>query len=156
MKVEELMFTDIICVTVDTPLRELLKKFEKFHTFPLVPVVDDGKKLVGIVKLQNLIDVFLPYNPDIVRMAPFMDEFWDEDIFSVELAPEMGHLIVVDDIMEHKFVALKTDDSIEKAYHTMRTHKLEQLPVIDDSGKLVGMVGIFDIVLMVFKQKGIF
>ncbi len=156
MKVRKLMFTEIICVTIDTPLRELLRKFSNFHTFPLVPVVDNEKKLVGMVSLQNLIDVFLPYNPDIVRMVPFMDEFWEEDIFSVDLAPEMGQLIVVEDIMEHKFTAIKEEDTAEKAYQIMRMQKLDQLPVIDNDGKLVGMIGIFDIVLSVFKEKGIF
>ncbi len=156
MKVQELMFTNVIYVTVDTPLRELLNRFSSFHTFPLVPVVDNGQKLVGMVKLQNIIDVFLPYNPEIIKMAPFMDEFWEEDIFSVDLAPEMGSLIVVEDIMDHNFVALRQNDSIEKAYQLLRMHKVQQLPVVDEDGKLVGMLGIFDIVLQVFKEKGIF
>ncbi len=156
MKVKDLMFTNVIFVTIDTPLRELLKKFSTFHTFPLVPVVDDQSKLVGMVKLQNIIDVFLPYNPDIIRMSPFMDEFWEEDIFSVEIAPEMGQLIVVEDIMDHHAVALKADDSIERAYQTLRMNKVQQLPVIDKENRLVGMIGIFDIVLHVFKNRGVF
>jgi CBS domain-containing protein len=156
MKVKDLMFTNVIFVKIDTPLRELLKKFSTFHTFPLVPVVDDKDKLVGMVKLQNIIDVFLPYNPDIIRMSPFMDEFWEEDIFSVEIAPEMGQLIIVEDIMDHHAVSLKSNDSIEKAYQVLRMNKVQQLPVVDEENKLVGMIGIFDIVLHVFKERGVF
>ncbi len=68
----------------------------------------------------------------------------------------MGSLIVVEDIMDHNFVALRQNDSIEKAYQLLRMHKVQQLPVVDEDGKLVGMLGIFDIVLQVFKEKGIF
>ncbi|RKZ01424.1 MAG: hypothetical protein DRQ10_02110 [Candidatus Hydrothermota bacterium] len=154
MKVKEVMFKEVITVERYVTLRDLLMKFKGFHTFPVVPVVDNGK-LIGIVRLQNLIDVFLPYNPEILKMAAFFDEFWEEDIFAAELAPEMGMLVLVEDIMDHEFIAVNENESIEKAYNLMRLHKKDQLPVVDDDGNLVGMVGVFDIIWAVFHQKGI-
>ncbi len=156
MRVCDIMNKDVIYVKEFTTLKELLTMFDHFHTFPLVPVVDDNMKLVGLVRLQNLIDVFLPYDRELLRMSPFIDEFWDENIFKVKIEPELGILVVMADIMDRDFIVIKSDEKIEKAYEQLKAHKRNQMPVVDDEGKLCGIIGLFDIVRYVFKQKGIY
>jgi len=156
MRVWDIMNKDVIYVGEYTTLRELLMKFSDFHTFPVVPVVDDDMKLVGIVRLQNLIDVFLPYDRELLKLSPFIDEFWDENIFKVEIEPELGILVVMADIMDRDFIVIKSEEKIEKAYEQLKAHKRDQMPVVDDEGKLCGIIGLFDIVRYVFKQKGLY
>ncbi len=156
MIVKDVMNKDVIYVGMYTTLRELLNKFGSFHTFPIVPVVDEDMKLVGLVRLQNLIDVFLPYDRELLRLSPFIDEFWDENIFKVEIEPELGILVVMSDIMDREFIAIQETEKLEKAYEILRAHKKEQMPVVADGGKLTGIIGVFDIVRFVFKERGLY
>lgn len=154
MQVKEIITKEVITVKRSTTLKELLKKFAKFHLFPLVPVVEDDNRLVGIVSFRNLIDVFQPYSSEVLKTVPFLDEK-EEDIFKVELVEEIGSLVVVEDIMESKFISIGEDASLEEAYKLMKLHLKEEFPVVDKDGKLVGMIGIFDIIREVFRQKGV-
>ncbi|MCD6132418.1 MAG: CBS domain-containing protein [Candidatus Hydrothermae bacterium] len=154
-KVREIMWTDVIVCKKETSLKELLEKFKGFHTFPLVPVVDDENKLVGVVRIENLIDAFLPYDRELIRYTPFIDEFWDEDIFEAKIAPEMGILVLVEDIMDYRFDAIDADEDIKKAYKLMRMNNRCHLPVVEKGGELVGIVGIFDIIREVFRMQGV-
>ena len=155
MKIKELMTRDVITVKRSTTLAELMKLFKDFHAFPLVPVVEEDNRLGGIVSFQNLTEVFRTQEPEILKTVPFIDEV-QEDILKADISSEMGNLVIVDDIMEtKKFFSISEDASIEEAYNSMKLHSKEQLPVIDKEEKLVGIVGLFDIILWVFKDKGV-
>lgn len=154
MQVKEVMTKEVITVKRSTTLRQLLEIFAKFHMFPLVPVVEEDNNLVGIISFRNLVNVFRTHQPDILKTVPFLDED-EEDIFKAELTQDLGDLVIAEDIMERKFIYIQEDESLEKVYDSMKLHLKEQFPVLDKSGKLVGMIGIFDIIREVFRQKGI-
>ncbi len=154
MKVKELINRGVISVKRSTTLTELIKLFKDFHTFPLVPVVEDGNRLVGIVSFQNLTEIFRTQEPEILKTVPFIDEE-QEDILKADISPEMGNLVIVDDIMKTKFFSIQEEASIEEAYNSMKLHSKEQLPVVDKEERLIGIIGLFDIVLGIFKNKGV-
>ncbi|MDD4939915.1 MAG: CBS domain-containing protein [Candidatus Omnitrophica bacterium] len=154
MQVKEIMSREVIVVQRSTTLKELLKIFRKFHIFPLVPVVENDKHLVGIVSFRNLIDIFSSYHPDVLKLVPFLDEE-EADIFKIDITEDIGYLVVVVDVMEKEFLSISEDASIEEVYKLMRLHLKEEFPVVDKTGKLTGMVGIFDVIQAVFRQKGI-
>lgn len=154
MQVKDVMEKEVIKVKRSTNLKQLLNLFKDFHTFPLVPVVESDDRLVGIVSFRNLIDVFRPKKPEILKAVPFLDEE-KEDIFKVELTEEMGDLVLVEDIMERGFFTLSENLSLEEAYNFMRLHQKEQICVVDSQNRLVGIIGIFDIILNLFRQRGI-
>jgi CBS domain-containing protein len=148
------MSKEVITVRRSAKLKELLELFNKFHLFPLVPVVEEDNRLVGIVSFRNLIDVFSPYHQEILKTVPFLDE-QEEDIFKVELTKHIGDLLIVEDIMETKFISLQEDAALEEAFKLMKLHLKEEFPVTDETGKLVGKIGIFDIIRRVFQEKGV-
>ena len=154
MQVKEIMSKEVITVRRSTKLKELLGLFNKFHLFPLVPVVEENSRLIGIVSFRNLIDVFSPYRQEILKTVPFLDDR-EEDIFKVELTKDIGDLVIVEDIMETKFVSLQEDAALEEAFRLMKLHLKEEFPVTDKTGKLVGKIGIFDIIRRVFQEKGV-
>lgn len=154
MQVREAMLKEVITVRRSTTLKQLLEIFAKFHIFPLVPVIEKDNRLVGVVSFRNLINVFQLHQPDILKTVPFLDE-QEEDIFKIDITEEMGGLVVVEDIMESKFISIQEDASLEEVYKLMKLHFKEEFPVVDRAGKLVGMVGIFDIVRHLFRQKGV-
>ena len=153
MIVREVMKKDIIKVTRATSLRALLSLFKDFHTHPLIPVIDEQENLVGMVYPENLLDILRPQQSRLFRNIPLVEI--DRDTFDLEYVPSMGDLIIVDDIMDANLVHVGADDPLEKAYKYMRLHKKERLPVVDDQGKLIGIVGIFDVIWRMFKEKGI-
>ncbi|MDD2689687.1 MAG: CBS domain-containing protein [Candidatus Omnitrophica bacterium] len=154
MQVKEVMSKEVITVKRSTTLKQLLDIFTTFHVFPLVPVIEGDNVLVGIVSFRNLINVFQPHQSQMLKTVPFLDEE-EEDIFKVEFTEEVGSLVVAEDIMEKKFVAIQEDASLEEAYKLMKLHLKEEFPVVNRAGRLLGMVGIFDIVRYIFRQKGV-
>jgi magnesium transporter len=52
----DLLNRDVICVPVDTDAEEVAHLFDKYNYFAL-PVVDDGQKLLGIITIDDVIDV---------------------------------------------------------------------------------------------------
>jgi CBS domain-containing membrane protein len=152
-KVKDCMNREVISVKRSTSLREILEKFKNFHRFPLVPVVSEQNELLGVVSLENLIQIFHPSHFKLLRAIPFLE--YKEEIFDVDLPPEIGSLIVAEDIMSRNFITVNEEDEIKRAYKLMKLHKLEFLPVVDSQGKLVGIIGIFDIIRNLFADQGI-
>ncbi|MFC1592387.1 CBS domain-containing protein [Candidatus Omnitrophota bacterium] len=154
MNVSQVMNQKIIAVNRSTTLSELVELFRNFHTFPLVPVIDKDKILIGVVSFKGLVEAFSSSGQDILKTVPFLDEN-HTDIFDMDITLEVGELCIVDDFVQTKFVTINQDSTIQEAYRIMQVHKCEQLPVIDSQNKLVGMVGLFDILLAIFRQKGV-
>lgn len=157
MKIKEAMLTKVLSAQRSTTLTSLLKLYEKFHGLPLVPVVDENKHLVGQVSMQDIMSVFSPQGRDLQRIInslPFVERE-KEDIFASDIPPEMGLLIVVDDFMDRKVVSINEDSSIEEAYQLLEKHSIEEALVVNNDNQLVGIIGKFDIIMEVFKQKGI-
>ena len=154
MKVSEVMNQKIIAVRRSTTLAELIERFYHFHSFPLVPVIDEHNSLVGVVSFHRLIEAFSASGQDILKTVAFVDEY-HLDIFDMDITAEIGELCIVDDLMQTKFVTVNQDSSIEEAYRFMQLHQREQFPVIDSENKLVGMIGAFDILLALFREKGV-
>ena len=154
MLVKEIMKKDLVTVRRSTMLRELIARLQDFHTFPLVPVVGEDYRLIGTVSFENLIDVFQPLEPGFLRAIPFLERE-EIDIFDLEITPEMSTLIVVDDMMETNILTVSEEDTLEKAYNLMKIHSVDRLPVVDQKRKLAGMIGVFDILVALFREKGI-
>lgn len=156
MKVKDCMTKDVITVKRSTALTELIEIFRKcnFHT---LPVVEEGNKIVGIVTFEDILKVFQPYSQQMVKMLetiPFVEKMEEEDILLADISSGMGVLVVVDDFMNTSFVTINQGASIKEARSLMRLHNIEILPVVKN-GTLVGIVTLFDIILSVFKQKGV-
>ena len=154
MKISEVMNQKIIAVHRWTSLAELIERFRHFHSLPLVPVVDENNILIGVVSFRRIIEAFRTSSHDILKTIPFVDEH-HLDIFDMDITPEIGELCIVDDLIQTKFVTINQDSSIEEAYKLIKLHQREQLPVVDSENKLVGMVGTFDILLALFREKGV-
>ncbi len=153
-KIHDLMFSEVITVQRGTSLKQLLENFSAFHTFPIVPVVEADNTLVGVISLKNLINILKPMEPKTLKAVPFLDEK-PVEIPEVEITSEISQLIVADDIMDPDFVAVEEDMTDEQAFRLMRLHDREQVPVVDKHKKFKGIVGIFDIVVNIFIDRGV-
>lgn len=155
MQVENIMNKDVIKVYPSTPLEELIKLFSNFHTFPMVPVVDEENKLIGKVSFTNLLDIFQPYTETTKRLlqaAPFIGEEQIFDIFKTQITPELRALLVVADLMNSRVISIADNTDIEQAYRIMKEHELEHIPVVTGENILAGILGMFDIVRWLFNR----
>ncbi|MCF7907525.1 MAG: CBS domain-containing protein [Candidatus Omnitrophica bacterium] len=153
IKVSEIVKKDIIKVKRSMSLRKLLNLFKEFHTHPLIPVVNDQDELIGVVYPENMLDLLRPAQAKLFRNIPFMEI--DEDVFDLDPVPAMGDLLIVDDIMDTNVISIKDQSLLNDAYAAMRRHKRDRLPVVDAQGKIVGIIGVFDIIWRMFKEKEI-
>jgi len=153
--VSNVMAKEIITVTRGTTLSSLLKKFHKFHTFPLIPVVEKDGRLVGTISFKEIVEIFRTKGLELIKGIPFLDK--DElDIFDLDINEDEGLLFVAEDLMKTKPLFLEEETTLEDAYKTMKINSVDVMPVVDKEGRITGMLGIFDIFVSIFKQKGLF
>ncbi len=156
MYVKDIMQTEVISVKRGTTLTQLLNMFKDFHSFPKVPVVDNDGTLLGVVHIRSFFEIFQPQNQDLLMRNPLsMISREPSDIFNIDIEEGMGFLVIVADIMDTKVVKINQNADLEKAYGLMQLHNRDSIPVVDDNKKLVGIISVFDIVMCIFKEKGL-
>ncbi len=157
MKVKDCMSKKVVSVKRSTTLSQLIKTFQK-HNFHTLPVVEEDNRLVGVINFEDILKVFRPYSVELSTMlnaVPFLEmEFKEEDFLAADISSEMGILVVVDDIMNAGFASIDPEADINQARTEMKVHNTHRLAVVEGA-KLVGMISLFDIILTVFKERGV-
>jgi len=129
MKVKNRMSENPRTVNLDTSVHEAFSLM-KAHNIRRLPVVDKGK-VVGIVTIA-----------DLNRASPSSATTLSKHELKYLLAKTK-----IKDILpkNHKVITIGPDNYIETAARVMRENKIGALPVIDDQGKLVGIITETDI-----------
>jgi len=157
MKVKDCMTKDVVSVRETATLADVITTFRKasFHT---LPVVDNNNNILGIVSFEDLLKVFQPYAieiGDMLKTIPFAGEAAeDEDILVTDISEDLGLLVVAAEIMGTDFVTIEEGADVMEAKQLMKLHSQPRLPVTK-KGKLLGIISLFDIVLAIFREKGI-
>jgi CBS-domain-containing membrane protein len=121
MKVEQLMTRDVSACTADQTLN-VPADIMWNHDCGAVPVVsaDGNGRVVGIVTDRDL------------AMAAYTQ---GKPLWQVPVSVAMGS----------KVVTCKADDGLSRVQQLMRENRVRRLPVVDENGKLVGIVSLADI-----------
>jgi len=155
LSISQVMNKDVLTVMPSTTLMQLIKLMRRTNQH-MFPVIDEENNLLGIVNYRGICNIFRPFSKsvsEIVKRMPFVEAVDDEDL-NLELSPEMGMLILVDDIINTTFISVKETDTIQEARRLMRLHNVEMLPVVSDK-KLVGMLSLLDLFIYIFKEHDI-
>ncbi|MBP1912754.1 CBS domain-containing protein [Thermococcus stetteri] len=59
----------------------------------------------------------------------------------------------VEEYMTKDVITLKPDDTVAKALATMRDHAISRIPVVDEEGKLEGLVTLHDLIIRFIKPR---
>lgn len=141
--VKDLMTTPVVTVEPTTPFKELVARLAE-HRVSAVPVVDNDSRVVGVVSEADLLlkEEFPEPDQDIPL-------WWTR---RARLHRAKAAASVARDLMTVPVVAISPDATVAEAARRMHTNKVKRLPVIDRTGRLVGIVSRGDL-LKVFDRS---
>jgi CBS domain-containing protein len=115
-------------------------------------------------------------SPDI-NLAAAAKIMWEDDCGAVPVTDERGHVvgmitdrdiciagatraraegeILVQDVISKVVYTCAASDDVRQALETMRLRKVRRLPVVDQSGRLAGIVSVHDIALEARSKKSL-
>ncbi len=138
-----IMTTDVYTLTCRNTMKDAIKLvLEK--KIRQVPVVDDEKRVIGVITPQTLIKAILPkyitegYLED-VKFAPELPEF----VENIDALADKS----VCDYMDKKYVKVKPETStmeVATLYVTSR-EPIESIVVVDDQERILGVISRWDI-----------
>jgi CBS domain-containing protein len=124
MQVKEIMTSQVDYATSEYTLREAAIKMRELDIGELPIVV--GSEAVGVITDRDI---------TVRGVARGLD-------------PNAAKVV---DAMTEGIVACRQDDAIEDAAKKMGSHKIRRLPVMDASGKMIGMLSLADLALKLDK-----
>ena len=149
------MNRDVITIGKDENLVQLIAKFRKYN-YHTLPVIDENKKILGVISSEDIMKVCLPHNPVLGNLlkSTHLYDTEEEDILEVYLPEELGTTVKVSDIMDVNVVTIEDSETIADARKQMKLHNIQRVPVTRNR-ELVGFITLFDIIIALFKERNI-
>jgi CBS-domain-containing membrane protein len=136
LQVRDVMVRDVVSVPDDGTVGEAAEALVG-RSFRALPVTDGDGRLVGIIANTDLLARGgLP-----VRMELLSAMTDDARMATLASLPDRP----VRDVMQPDPVTLRPDESLAMATRRMSERRLKRLPVVDESGRLVGMLSRADV-----------
>ena len=92
-----------------------------------LPAIDEDKKVIGIVS--------------------------DFDVLKLLINDRIFDSFKVEDVVIRRFPILRTDDTIGRAQKLAAMNRIDNLPIVDNFGKLLGQISTSDILSYIFEKK---
>ncbi len=110
------------------------------------PIVDDDNKVIGIISEGDIMRLLEVHSPRLNLILPSPLDWIELPIRMKyefdEIAEDMNRAasVIIGDIMTKHVKTIKEDADISDAAQLMDRHSINRLPVVDDNGKLIGIV----------------
>ena len=149
------MNKEVITVSENENLSQLIAKFRKYN-YHTLPVIDNDKKVSGLVSSEDIMKVYLPHNPVLGELlkSTHLYNAEEEDVLEIDLPENLGTTVKVSDIMNVNVVTIEDSETIAEARKQMKLHNIKRVPVIRNQ-ELVGFITLFDIIIALFKERKI-
>jgi CBS domain-containing protein len=154
LSVSEMMTTDVETVAPDDDVSDVLGRLAR-ATFDGFPVVDGDDRVVGIVTQRDLVGLFqtedrtlwipVGFPPFVETLTYAVDVSWDELDLGIDLLRNAGKPVSA--VMTADVVTVGPDDDLETVLDLLADDErdINRLPVVDDDGRLVGVVARQDV-----------
>lgn len=135
IKVRDWMTESIISVGPDTPIAKAhqIMKMNKIRRLPVLK----NERLVGIVTIG-----------DIREATPS-----DATTLSIWELNYLWAQLLVDNVMSQKVLTITADEPLINAARIMLENKISGLPVVEEDGKVVGIITESDVFRMLVKSQ---
>lgn len=146
MKVKEIMSKQVFSIKPDDNAKEALEILFKMKISGL-PVIDAQGKLVGMFTEKDILTYILPSY--IEKVGRFI---YEENPRSTKKKFAELKNIKVSQLMRREVIATSEDTTLCEVARIMLTQKARRLPVLDKSGKVVGIVAREDVLKAFAKE----
>ena len=126
LKVKEIMTTDVVSVTKDTPIYEAMELLIK-HEITGMPVVEDDMTLVGVISEKDCLRLF----------------YADEE----EQNKTVQHFMTQPAVHYHE------NDSLKTVCDFMMINYFRRVPVTSKKGQVVGILSRPDVIKHILEQR---
>ncbi|HET8661645.1 MAG TPA: CBS domain-containing protein [Micromonosporaceae bacterium] len=130
-RVREVMTVDPVAVGEDASYRQMVDVLAK-HRFSAVPVVDAGNRVVGLVS-----------EADLLRKIEFVGGEAEPRLFEgrrQRTARAKATSDIARELMSSPAVTVGPETTVIEAARVMSKEHVKRLPVVDEAGRLVGIV----------------
>ncbi|HEY0999769.1 MAG TPA: CBS domain-containing protein [Streptosporangiaceae bacterium] len=130
--VKDVMTTQVVAVRSGATFKEMAAALRRYRVSAF-PAIDEQEKVIGIVSEADLLAKEALTNPGV--LAELLQR---KDVRKAE-----GQ--TAGDLMTHRVVTVRPEDSVEHAAQLMHFLHVKRLPVVDGDGSLVGLVSRTDV-----------
>ena len=142
LKTSDYMTSSVVAVGRAANMAEIVALLKK-HRIPGVPVVDEDKRLIGLVTHEELINIFVPHYLSMFDELAFLDDLGEIEAQTMaEIDPT---LFLAEDIMVTELITAGPSTSLMKVAALMVNRKLVLVPVVDEDRRIVGVVSRNDV-----------
>ncbi|HET7091684.1 MAG TPA: CBS domain-containing protein [Anaerolineae bacterium] len=140
MKIADCMKRDVVSITASASIGQAAARFATRH-IGMLPVVEAAGHLVGVLQLRDLLTLVMPDFVQLVEDFDFVHDFGAVE--SRQPSPETLARPVTE-VMQPP-ISVEATCGLLRAFAVLREHDLHDLPVVDASGRLVGIASRVDI-----------
>ena len=151
MKAKDFMIPIQDFLSPDNTLKEavnflrIAKKGEERVGLKGLPVVNKNGKMIGMLSMTDVLKAVHPAYLSLMNLGNFT---WEGMVES--LAKRVAEK-KVEEVMSKEVVTVKEDDSLMECVDLMIKNNIKRLPVLDDAGKVAGMIYQKDIFFAIVK-----
>ena len=140
--VENVMTRDVVCVNKDTGYKDMVKLLAA-RRVSAMPVVDDGRHVLGVVSEADLLlKQEKPARPGIRLLSTRRRRR--------ERAKAMATVAAA--LMSQPPITISTQATLTEAARRLHTEGVKRLPVVDAVGRLVGIISRVDLLKMFLRS----
>ena len=139
--VGDVMTTHVQSMMADDTLEDAVALMVD-HRLSTIPIVDAENRCIGILSRNDLTELFLREDHALANVL-------DTDRLSMDWinrSMETCDVRHVKELMTVDVTVARDDQSLVMACQTMAAKKVHHLPVVNESGQVVGMLSAFDVV----------
>ncbi|RPE35918.1 CBS domain-containing protein [Kitasatospora cineracea] len=142
--VRELMTREVVTARPDTPFKEVAELFHR-NDITAVPVIDDQDRPIGVVSEADLLrkEAVLP-DPE--------DRHPGRWLRPAEQARAEAE--TAGGLMTSPVVTARASWDVGEAARRMDRHRVKRLPVVDEAGRLIGIVSRADLLQVFLRHDG--
>lgn len=147
MKVRDIMSRRLVTILPGASFKKVWQTIFKNKVNSL-PVVDEKKKLVGIITREELLERLYPDYRDVFGIEGSFSDFEELEKKVDELSDWKAA-----GIMRKRVILTYEDTPVMRALSRMIVRRINQMPVVTEQGVLSGMITKGDIFYSLFKKR---
>jgi CBS-domain-containing membrane protein len=145
-RVSDVMTHDVVTLTGSMTVAEAWEIMLK-HLLKALPVLNERDEVVGILTDEDLL------SRAGLQQHLSVAERLDDRTLQYELESLRANTLKVSDVMTSPVITVSGDESLGVAAARMAEHRIKRLPVLDESGKLIGVLSRVDILRQVISEE---